>query len=122
MLPYAMLRLPQELLPAMPPSVACALVETSTGYHRPSFFRPRFRWSSTMPGSTTAVRCVASKFRMRRTYLEWSITRPAPTVCPHWLVPPPRGTTGTLRSRQMSRAIFTSSDERGMKTPTGKTW
>ena len=43
----------------------------------------------------------------------------APPVMP---VPRPRGTTGTLRSRQMSRAIFTSSDERGMKTPTGKTW
>ena len=28
-------REPQELLPAMPPSVACALVETSTGNHRP---------------------------------------------------------------------------------------
>ena len=41
MLPQAMLRLPQELLPAMPPSVAWALVDTSTGYHRPCFFSSR---------------------------------------------------------------------------------
>ncbi len=117
-----MLRLPHELLPAMPPSVACALVDTSTGYHRPSFFSAVFRWSSTMPGSTVAVRVPASKLTMLRTCLLWSMTRPAPTVCPHWLVPPPRGTMGTFRSRQMSSAIFTSAALRGTNTPTGKTW
>ena len=117
-----MLRLPQELLPAMPPSVACALVETSTGYHSPTFLSARFRWSSTMPGSTSAMRLSASKWMILRTCLEWSITRPAPTVWPHWLVPPPRGTMGTRRSRQMSSASFTSPLLRGTKTPTGITW
>ena len=47
-----MLRLPQELCPAMPPSVACARVETSTGYHRPCGLSWALRWSSTLPGST----------------------------------------------------------------------
>jgi hypothetical protein len=117
-----MLRLPQELLPAMPPSVAWAAVETSTGYQRPVFFRWAFRWSSTMPGSTVAVRCSASTSSTLRTCLEKSITRPAPTVWPHWLVPPPRGTTGTFRSRQMSSARRASSAVRGTNTPTGTTW
>ena len=117
-----MLRLPQELLPAMPPSVAWALVDTSTGNQSPSFFSARFRWSSTMPGSTSAVRVFASKFRILRTCLVWSITRPAPTVWPHWLVPAPRGTMGTFRSRQMSRASLTSSLPLGTNTPTGMTW
>jgi hypothetical protein len=39
----------------MPPSVACALVDTSTGYHRPCGLSCAFRWSSTRPGSTVAV-------------------------------------------------------------------
>ena len=117
-----MLRLPQELLPAMPPSVAWALVETSTGYHRPSFFSAEFRWSSTMPGSTSAVRRCASKCRMLRTWREWSMTSPAPTVWPHWLVPAPRGTMGTFRSRQISRASAMSSLLCGTNTPTGMTW
>ena len=117
-----MLRLPQELLPAMPPSVACAAVDTSTGYHRPVFFRWAFRWSSTMPGSTVTVRLAASTSSTLRTCLEKSITRPAPTVWPHWLVPPPRGTMGTLRSRQMSSAMRASSADFGTNTPTGITW
>ena len=33
----------QELLPAMPPSVACALVDTSTGYQRPCGLKAAFR-------------------------------------------------------------------------------
>ncbi len=35
MLPYSIEREPQELLPAMPPIVACADVLTSTGNHKP---------------------------------------------------------------------------------------
>ena len=35
MLPYSIEREPQELLPAMPPIVACAEVLTSTGNQRP---------------------------------------------------------------------------------------
>jgi len=54
--------------------------------------------------------------------LLWSITSPAPTVWPHWLVPPPRGTMGTPRSRQMSSASRTSAALRGTNTPTGITW
>jgi len=36
-------REPQELLPAMPPRVAWALVETSTGYHKPCCFSSAFQ-------------------------------------------------------------------------------
>jgi hypothetical protein len=57
-----------------------------------------------------------------RTCLEKSMTSPAPTVWPHWLVPPPRGTTGTFRSRQMSSATRASSADFGTNTPTGITW
>ena len=51
-------REPHELLPAMPPIVACAEVETSTGYQRPSALSRAFSVSSTTPGATTA-RCAA---------------------------------------------------------------
>ena len=44
----------------MPPIVACALVETSTGYHRPCGFRYAFSWSSTTPGCTATVRASLS--------------------------------------------------------------
>ena len=90
----------------MPPSVACALVDTSTGI-------PEARASSAARSGgparcrarPSAVRCSASTSSTLRTCLEKSITRPAPTVWPHWLVPPPRGTIGTFRSRQMSSAM-----------------
>ena len=117
-----MLRLPQLLLPAMPPSVACALVDTSTGYHRPWGFSAAFRWSSTRPGSTVAWRSSTFTASTLRRCLLQSITSAAPVVWPHWLVPPPRGTMGTFKSRQMSSAIFTSAALRGTNTPTGKTW
>ncbi len=42
MLPYSIEREPHELLPAMPPIVACADVLTSTGNHRPCGFRHAF--------------------------------------------------------------------------------
>ena len=122
MLPYAIEREPHELLPAMPPSVACALVDTSTGYHRPCGFSWAFRWSSTRPGSTVAVRASTSTSSTRRRYFESSITSAAPVVCPHWLVPPPRGSTGTFRSRAMSIAIVTSRSLVGTSTPTGMIW
>jgi hypothetical protein len=118
-----MLRLPHELLPAMPPSVACALVDTSTGYHRPWAFSAAFRWSSTMPGSTSTVR-LATSTRQDPAHMLAEVDHQAlrPLVWPHWLVPPPAGTMGTPRSRQMSSASATSSYARGTNTPTGKTW
>ena len=45
-------RVPQELLPVMPPMVAREAVETSTGNHSPCGFSWRFSSSSTMPGCT----------------------------------------------------------------------
>ena len=103
----------------MPPSVACALVETSTGNHRPCGLSCALRWSSTMPGSTSAVIAFSSSASTLRRCLLASMTSAAPTVCPHCEVPPPRGSSGTPRSRAMSRAAATSSGVRGTNTPTG---
>jgi hypothetical protein len=51
-----------------------------------------------------------------------SITSAAPVVWPHWLVPPPRGSTGTFSSRAMASAVATSSGVVGTSTPTGMIW
>jgi hypothetical protein len=61
MLPYAIEREPHELLPAMPPNVACADVLTSTGNQTPCGFSHAFNASSTMPGSTVTVIASRSK-------------------------------------------------------------
>jgi hypothetical protein len=50
------------------------------------------------------------------------MTSAAPTVCPHWLVPPPRGKTGTPVSRAMASAVTMSSAVSGTNTPTGMIW
>ncbi len=59
---------------------------------------------------------------MRFMYLEQSSTRDAPTVWPHWEVPPPRGSTLTPASRAISSAAATSSLSRGTTTPMGSIW
>src|SRR5580692_11584248 len=81
---------PQELFPAMPPNVACAPVDTSTGNQSPWGLSRSFRWSSTTPGSTVAVRAATFSSSTLQKYLELSMTRAAPVVWPHWLVPAPR--------------------------------
>jgi hypothetical protein len=53
-------REPQELLPAMPPRVACADVLTSTGNHTPCGRSQALSASSTMPGSTVTSCALAS--------------------------------------------------------------
>ncbi|MDT4837535.1 hypothetical protein FQZ97_712710 [compost metagenome] len=115
-------REPQELLPAMPPSVACALVDTSTGYQSPCGLSCAFRWSSTRPGSTVAVPSSTFTSSTLRKCLLLSITSAAPVVWPHWLVPPPRASTGTFRSRAMSMAVAMSRSFVGTKAPTGVIW
>lgn len=115
-------REPQELLPAMPPSVACALVDTSTGNQSPCGLSRALRWSSTMPGSTVARRASTSRSSTRRKCLLLSMTSAAPVVWPHWLVPPPRASTGTLRSRAMSMAVAMSRSVFGTSTPAGMIW
>lgn len=115
-------REPQELLPAMPPRVAWALVDTSTGYQRPCGLSCALRWSSTSPGSTVAVPASRSRSSTRRKCLLLSITSAAPVVWPHWLVPPPRASTGTLRSRATSMAVAMSRSVVGTKAPTGVIW
>src|ERR1700692_3964964 len=91
-------REPQELLPAMPPKVACALVDTSTGNQSPCGLSCSLRRSSTRPGSTVAVRAATSTSRTLQKYLELSMTKAAPVVCPHWLgFPPARGGGGGRR-------------------------
>ena len=74
------------------------------------------------PGSTSAVPAAASTASTRRRYLLQSITSARLTVCPHWLVPPPRASTGTPASRQIASAAATSSMPRGTITPSGITW
>ncbi len=122
MLPYASERDPHELLPAMPPSVACAEVETSTGYHRPRGRSCAFSASRTSPGSTTARDAAASTSSVRFRYLLSSITRAAPTACPHCEVAAPRGRIGTPSSTATCIARTAASAVRGTTTPTGVTW
>ena len=69
MLPYAIEREPQELLPAMPPSVACADVLTSTGNHTPCGRSHALSASSVMPGSTVTACASASYSRTRLRFL-----------------------------------------------------
>ena len=62
MLPYAIEREPQELLPAMPPRVACADVLTSTGNHTPCGFSQRVErveHDAGLHGDVCALRVVA---------------------------------------------------------------
>ncbi len=117
-----MLREPHELLPAIPPIVACALVDTSTGNQSRSLLRCAFSASSTMPGSTSTVIASRSNASTLRRCLLASMTSAAPVVCPHCDVPAPRIRTGAPRSRAMSIAAATSSCVRGTNTPSGITW
>jgi hypothetical protein len=50
-----------------------------------------------------------------------SITSARFTVWPHWLVPPPRGSTGTPSSRAVDSAAATSPISSGTITPIGPT-
>ncbi len=122
MLPYAMEREPHELLPAMPPIVHCADVLTSTGNQTPLGLSQALSWSSTTPGSTVTVMASASKPSTPPRCLLSSMTRAAPTVCPHCELPAPRGRTGTRSCRLTSSAARTSSIVRGTTTPIGSTW
>ena len=122
MFPYASEREPHELLPAMPPRVACADVDTSTGYQRPFGFSAALSVSSTTPGSTIAVRAASSTSNTRSKCRLSSITSAAPTVWPHCDVPAPRGRMGTPSSTATCMATMAASALRGTTTPTGVTW
>ncbi len=122
MLPNAIEREPQELLPAMPPSVHCADVLTSTGNHSPWGFSQALSASRTMPGSTVTVRASSSNATTPASRLLWSTTSARPTVWPHCELPAPRGSIGMRSSRQTSNAARTSSCDAGTSTPTGSTW
>src|SRR5215475_11555012 len=112
-------RLPQELLPAIPPSVACAEVETSTGYQSPCGLSQALSWSSTTPGCTvTSARSLSNPTTLRM-YLDTSTTSASPTVWPHCELPAPRGSRGTLASRATSTTSARSVSSRGTTTPTG---
>ena len=58
---------------------------------------------------------------VRRCLLQ-SSTMARLTVCPHWLVPPPRGSTGTPASRATASTACTSATVFGTTTPSGCTW
>ncbi len=75
-----------------------------------------------MPGSTVAVPACGSTCSTLRKCLVLSTTSAAPVVWPHWLVPPPRGSTGTCISRATARAVAMSSSVFGTMTPTGMIW
>ena len=60
MIPYLIDRVPAELLPVIPPMVAFADVETSTGKYQPLPLSCRFSSSRTIPGCTSAVPAVLS--------------------------------------------------------------
>ena len=47
------------------------------------------------------------------------MTSATPVVWPHWLVPPPRASTGTPRSRAIASALMMSRSLVGTSTPTG---
>ncbi len=64
MLPYSIERDPQELLPAIPPIVACAEVLTSTGNQSPCGCRYLFNRSRTTPGCTLIVSASRSSWPM----------------------------------------------------------
>ena len=113
---------PHELFAAMPPMVQRAWVDGSTGKNRPCGFSAAFRWASTMPGCTVAVRAAGSTARIPRRCLVQSSTMARLTVCPHWLVPPPRGSTGTPPSRARASTACTSATVFGTTTPKGMTW
>ena len=106
----------------MPPSVHCADVETSTGYHRPCGFSQALSWSSTTPGCTVTSARFLSKPTTSRMYFETSTTSAWPTVWPHCEVPAPRGRIAALASRATSRTSARSVSSRGNTTPTGSTW
>ena len=113
---------PHELFAAMPPIVHRACVEGSTGKNSPCCFSAAFRCASTIPGCTTAVRSAAFTLRTARRCLVQSSTIARLTVCPHWLVPPPRGSTGTPPSRASASTACTSATVFGTTTASGCTW
>ena len=113
---------PQELFPAMPPMVQRCQVEGSTGKNTPCARSASFSAPSVMPGCTRAVPAAASTLTTPRRYFVQSSTSARFTVCPHWLVPPPRGSTGMPSSRHSVIAACTSSMLRGTSTPYGSTW
>ena len=86
----------------MPPRVQRAWVDGSTGKNSPCGRSAAFSCASTSPGSTSAVRAAGSTCSTRLRYLAQSITSARFTVWPHWLVPPPRGSTGTPCSRAIA--------------------
>ena len=103
----------------MPPMVAWAEVETSTGKNSPWGARMALRRSSTMPGCTVTRRASLSNATTPARCLEVSMTSATPTVWPHWDVPAPRASTGTPASAAMPMARRTSSSVFGTTTPTG---
>ena len=122
MFPYAIEREPQELLPAIPPMVACAAVDTSTGNHRLDAFNLALSRSRTMPGSTIARWLAGSNSTIAFRYLLLSITSASPTVCPHCEVPAPRGSMATPCSAAICNALIAASRVRGTTTPIGMIW
>ncbi len=106
----------------MPPIVQRAWVEGSTGKNTLCGFNAWFSAPSVTPGSTSTEPAATSISSTRRKYLEQSITSARFTVWPHWLVPPPRASTGMPASRAIAMAAATSSTVRGTITPSGSIW
>ena len=122
MIPYLIERVPAELLPVIPPMVALAEVETSTGKDQPVCLSCRLSSSRTMPGSTVAVPATVSTSSRRVMCLLVSRMTASPSDWPFCEQPPPRAMTGKPSARASAMAASTSSVPLGSATPMGWIW
>jgi hypothetical protein len=109
------------LLPIAPPMVAREWVDGSGPKRSPCGAAVLVIASSTVPGSTTAVRSSWSTDSTRFRCREVSSTTPVEMALPAMDVPAPRATTGTPSSRHAASAAMISSVARGKATTAGTT-
>ena len=109
------------MFPDIPPIVARFEVEVSGPNRRPIGRTWAFSSSWITPGSTRHQSSSRFTSSTRFMNFEKSSTTAWLTVWPMRLVPPPRGSTGTLYRFASSRTAWTSALERGSTTPIGST-
>ena len=100
--------LPEELLPIMPPSVARLLVEVSAPNIRPCALRGLVEVVLDDPRLHARRSRLGIDLEDRFMWREKSSTSARPTVWPARLVPAPRASSGTPRSRETLIAATTS--------------
>jgi hypothetical protein len=123
MLPYAIERDPHELLPAMPPSVACALVETSTGNHRPCGTQHRVQGIERDPGLDHRGSLARRRHPAPGAGISNGRSRAPPRRSGRTASFRLRARAPEPRARSRSQcAARAASAVRGTTTPTGSTW